>query len=195
MPDDKLQEQREFYHDRANEIRVEVLAAYKAIAENISASHFAPVKEMIDEATGKDLEIENAVKIFKTRLADKIEQKVQNYWETIDMEEAISELEYCKANMVTEDVKAWRPTGKSVEEQLCPTVIKALTRRRNYLNRYVEFQNNTIAELIPRVESYRQQLKDQADKRQHLIKQMKADKERVKEQGEQLDETQQKLCQ
>ena len=89
-------------------------------------------------------------------------------WNEMELDKSIVHLEFSKAQ-TTDDEKKWRPTNHSVEEQFRPAIIRELSKRKNLLQRQLNFQNGVIEELVVALEQYRTQMKEQSHNRQQIV--------------------------
>lgn len=195
---------------RAKEIRDEILASYKHMVENIrqiklfriksqilnirsflcSDSNLAEVNELLEEETGRQLELNKAIAIFKANLYEEIERKFIENWNNAHVDTNIAILEFSKAKCANDERK-WRPTNQTTEEQIRPIVYKNLRKRQKFLQHQITFQNTMIEQLIFNVEEYRRQLRNQSEKRQRMVDLMEADEEKLKTTDEEIGKTKQ----
>lgn len=153
---------------------------------SFSSSHFQAIQNTIAAETGKQVDFEKAVNIFKTKLYAKIEAKFLENWATNDLDTSIMHLECSKAQTKDEEAK-WRPTGHPVTAQMRPVIVRELTKRKQFLQRQLNHQNSMIESLIPAVEQYRQQLKEGLEKRQQIKTQSEADMINLRKVDDQID--------
>jgi flagellar biosynthesis component FlhA len=81
--------------------------------------------------------------LFRTHLNEQTKKALTKMWKDCDMETNVIVLEQAKSEYVVEN--AWRPTNKSVEEQIEPHLRRMLEKKRKYLETQVEFQKQQIA--------------------------------------------------
>lgn len=93
----------------------------------------------------------------------------------MDLDTSIAHLEFSKSQ-TKDDEKKWRPTKENVESQIRPAIVKELTKRKNLLQRQMDYQNGVIEELVPQVEHHRRQMRDQTEKRQQIAARIAQDK-------------------
>lgn len=132
------------------------------------SASFQPILVVIEAETGKKVELEKAVNLFKTKLNAKIETKFLNNWKEMQLDASIAHLEFSKTQNI-DDERKWRPTEESVEDQIRPAVVQELSKRKNILQRQMNYQNGVIEQLIFQVEQHRRQLRDQVEKGHQII--------------------------
>jgi predicted phage tail protein len=103
----------------------------------------------------------------------------------MDLDASIAHLEFSKAQTKDEE-KKWRPTKETVNDQIRPAIVKELTKRKNLLQRQMDYQNGVIEQLIMQVEQYRRQMREQAEKRQQIVARMENDKVSLRKVDDQL---------
>jgi hypothetical protein len=124
--------------------------------------------------------------IFKNKLYAKIETKFLENWANNDLDTAVMHLECSKA-LNKDDEKKWRPTGQSVNDQMRPIAAREQAKRKQLLQRQLDYQNNMIESLIPVVEQYRQQFKEEIEERQQIKVQSEQDTVKLLKTEEQID--------
>lgn len=108
-----------------------------------------------------------------------IESQFLSDWNEIEIDKSLMQLGASKA-IANDQEKKWRPTSVPAEQQVFPSILRELTKQRNWLDRQTKHQDQVIENLVVNVEQLRRQFKDNAAKRDLLIAQMKADRENFK---------------
>lgn len=139
---------------------------------DFSDSYFKPIKDAIESETGKTLE--DRTSIFKDALYKSLEDKLLESWGDACVDEALAKLEFSKEKSAGSS-KQPRPSEKSVEEQSRQALMMSLLRKKAYLLRVVQAQNQAIAQQVVTVEEARRNLKDQEQKQDNVLGHIEAD--------------------
>lgn len=89
----------------------------------------------------KKINTEKFIETFKTKLFDKISSQFEISWSTLGIGDGLTLLEYSKSQSEKRgDGLKWRPSGKSVEEQVRPILMNALQRKKHFFEKQQKFQ-------------------------------------------------------
>jgi chromosome segregation ATPase len=102
------------------------------------------------------------------------------------LDESVFHLECSKAQ-TEDDEKKWRPTTHSVNEIMCPTVVKELMKQKRILQKQLEYQNSTLESLIPAVDQHRKDLKARIDRRKEVEARIDGDTTNVLKSSDEID--------
>ncbi|XP_053676747.1 uncharacterized protein LOC128726924 [Anopheles nili] len=148
--------------------RQKIVDAYTTLVNKISVGHFDEFKEFF--ASEKDLE--KAIQEFRTGLTDALLTKVNNLWDETEIDANVELLANLKKKAAGNTQKMWRPTGKSVSEQVRPLVVNQLKMSLKFYQLQLGFQKERTKEVIYNIETMRAKYKAMQVRRTNLLQQI-----------------------
>uniref|UniRef100_A0A182JHA9 Uncharacterized protein n=1 Tax=Anopheles atroparvus TaxID=41427 RepID=A0A182JHA9_ANOAO len=142
--------------------------AYIALVNKISVERFSEFKPFF--ANEKDLE--SAVQTFRDGLQDVLIAQVNKLWNETDIDKNVEMLEMLKSKAAGNTKKVWRPTGKSVGEQVRPLIVNKLHISLKFYQYQLGFQKQRTEELIYKIETMRAKYKAMQEQRSKLLQQI-----------------------
>lgn len=105
-----------------------------------SEQHFVPLEQLV-HSLNKKINKEKFIETFKAKLFEKISSQFDISWTQYGIGDVLTLLEYSKAQSINRgDETKWRPSGKSVEDQIRPISINALERKKHFYEKQQKFQ-------------------------------------------------------
>uniref|UniRef100_A0A8D8JQ99 (northern house mosquito) hypothetical protein n=1 Tax=Culex pipiens TaxID=7175 RepID=A0A8D8JQ99_CULPI len=132
---------------------------YNELVQSISATHFEDYDKLSKE---------NALKIFQTGLRNNILSQFSAVWDYTDTEEHLQVLDVLKADPRNDSEKKWRPTDKSVQEQVRPLVVNKLKWQIKYYEKQIQFQKQQLERAVLKIEQGRTKYADLLERRESL---------------------------
>lgn len=109
-----------------------------------SEQHFVPLEKLVN-SLNKKINTEKFIETFKTKLFQKISSQFDTSWTTFGIGDGLTLLEYSKDQSAKRgDDPKWRPSGKSVEDQVRPLSINALQRKKHFFEKQQRFQSEKL---------------------------------------------------
>uniref|UniRef100_A0A182XJE3 Uncharacterized protein n=1 Tax=Anopheles quadriannulatus TaxID=34691 RepID=A0A182XJE3_ANOQN len=116
--------------------RQQFLDSYTALVNGISTARFDEFKDFFTNEN--DFEV--AVQEFRDGLQQELLAKVNRLWNECDIDTNVEILESLKSKAAGSSNKMWRPTGKSVSEQVRPLVVNKLKTSLKFYQLQLGFQ-------------------------------------------------------
>lgn len=107
------------------------------------------------------------MEVFKSNLYKSISKEFKDRWTEGNLDYSIAQLEFSKEQSKNNEMK-WRPTNVPVEDQVRPTLVNSLIKKKMVMEKQLEFQNKKIEDLLLVVEKYRHKLRVHSEKSQQL---------------------------
>ncbi|XP_041768123.1 uncharacterized protein LOC121591544 [Anopheles merus] len=148
--------------------RQQFLDSYTALVNGISTARFDEFKDFF--ANENDFEV--AVQEFRDGLQQELLAKVNRLWNECDIDTNVEILESLKSKAAGSSNKMWRPTGKSVSEQVRPLVVNKLKTSLKFYQLQLGFQKERTEELIYSIETMRAKYRAMQTRRNHLLQQI-----------------------
>ncbi|XP_058827687.1 uncharacterized protein LOC131687615 isoform X2 [Topomyia yanbarensis] len=112
---------------------------------------------------------QNSFEIFKEGLLSNILSYFNSIWDFTDTDDHLQVLEMLKADPRNDTDKKWRPTGKSVDEQIRPLEMNKLKWQIKYYEKQIQFQKQQLERAVSQVEAGRKLLADLTERRGSVI--------------------------
>ncbi|XP_058123941.1 uncharacterized protein LOC131281579 [Anopheles ziemanni] len=148
--------------------RQKFVDAYIALVNKISVERFNEFKPFF--ANEKDLA--SAVQTFREGLQEALVAQVNKLWNETDIDTNVEMLEMLKSKAAGNTKKMWRPTGKTVSEQVRPLVVNKLNMSLKFYHHQLAFQKERTEELIYKIETMRAKYKAMQERRSNLLHQI-----------------------
>ncbi|XP_052894373.1 uncharacterized protein LOC128301783 [Anopheles moucheti] len=146
--------------------------AYSVLVQAISAARFDEFKEFF--ANESDYEL--AVQEFRNGFKEALLSKVNRLWDETAIDDNVALLEMLKSKASGRTAKMWRPTGKSVSEQVLPMTVNKLKTSLKFYQHQLEFQKERTEALIYTIETMRSKYRTAQTRRNHLLQQIANEK-------------------
>uniref|UniRef100_A0A182PF56 Uncharacterized protein n=1 Tax=Anopheles epiroticus TaxID=199890 RepID=A0A182PF56_9DIPT len=118
--------------------RQQFIDAYTALVSGISTTRFDEYKDFF--ANEDDYAL--AIQEFRNGLQEALLAKVNRLWDESDIDGNVEILENLKIKAAGNATKMWRPTGKSVSEQVRPLVVNKLKTSLKFYQYQLGFQKD-----------------------------------------------------
>lgn len=128
-----------------------------------------------------------SIEKLKKSLAEHLENRLTLSWNHYEVNTSLSSLKYAK-DFTKDDRKKFRPTGDNIKEQVRPIAIRKLDAKKKFLQRNIQFQDQTIEGLVFDVEESRNMFQQQKLERKQTKEQMHNMIEQIHEVSKHVDE-------
>ncbi|XP_058457975.1 uncharacterized protein LOC131434821 isoform X2 [Malaya genurostris] len=112
---------------------------------------------------------QTSFQVFKDGLLNNILSYFNSIWDFTDTDDHLQVLQMLKTDSRNDPEKKWRPTGKSVDEQVRPLEINKLKWQLKYYEKQIQFQKQQLERAVSQVEVGRKLLSDLMVRRESLL--------------------------
>ncbi|XP_055611603.1 uncharacterized protein LOC129758167 [Uranotaenia lowii] len=151
-------EDSENQNQKISKFKKPFLLKYREFVDCIGPEHFENTNDIVPAAV--------LLKIFKEGLLAQITSYFHVSWDYGNTNDNLQILDLLKTDSRNDTEKKWRPTGKTVEEQVRPLIVNKLKWQIKFYEKQIQFQKQQLESAIKQLEIDRKKYNDMRSQRE-----------------------------